>query len=164
MQTFSNIFRLTISGRLSRSAYWIGLLVCLAVSTLVSVIYQRAAYTLVMSETTNTLFLWAISFVNIVLFVFYCCQVIRRLHDIGRNGLWLLVFFIPLIGFIAMVVLGCLKGALGANEYGPNPLAADEPLEEAQTKVQALKDLDQLRQDGAITQQEFEAQKRDLLK
>ena len=83
MQTFSNIFRLTISGRLSRSAYWIGILVCLAVSTLVSVIYQRAAYTLVMSETTNTLFLWAISFVNIVLFVFYCCQVIRRLHDIG---------------------------------------------------------------------------------
>ena len=48
----------------------------------------------------------------------------RRLHDTNRNGWWLLISFIPLIGQIFLLVLLCLKGDEGENQFGPNPLAS----------------------------------------
>jgi len=44
----------------------------------------------------------------------------RRLHDTGRSGWWQLIAFIPLIGFIILIVFLVQDGA-DANEYGENP-------------------------------------------
>lgn len=52
---------------------------------------------------------------------------IRRLHDTGRSGWWLLVALIPLVGTIFMLILMALKGNTGANAYGPEP--SDEIVE-----------------------------------
>ena len=49
---------------------------------------------------------------------------IRRLHDTGRSGLWLLVSFIPLIGAIVLLVFMATDSAPGDNQYGENPKAA----------------------------------------
>ena len=49
---------------------------------------------------------------------------IRRLHDTGRTGWWLLIALVPLIGAIILIVLLLLDSEPGANEYGPNPKAA----------------------------------------
>lgn len=46
---------------------------------------------------------------------------IRRLHDTGRTGWWLLLAFIPLIGAIVLIVFYCLDSEPGDNKYGPNP-------------------------------------------
>lgn len=46
---------------------------------------------------------------------------IRRLHDIGKGGWWVLLNFIPVIGNIWFIVLMCMDGSPGENEYGPNP-------------------------------------------
>ncbi len=46
---------------------------------------------------------------------------IRRLHDTGRSGWWLLIAFVPLIGLIVLLVFFVLEGEPGSNEYGPNP-------------------------------------------
>ncbi|WP_268939937.1 DUF805 domain-containing protein [Parahaliea maris] len=46
---------------------------------------------------------------------------VRRLHDIGRTGWWLLIAFIPLVGLIVLLVFYCLDSQPGDNEYGPNP-------------------------------------------
>ena len=46
----------------------------------------------------------------------------RRLHDTNRTGWWMLVGFIPIIGWIALLVLVALPGASGPNRYGPEPL------------------------------------------
>ena len=46
---------------------------------------------------------------------------IRRLHDTGRPGLWLLLGLIPFIGWIIVLVLMVLEGDAEQNEYGPNP-------------------------------------------
>ncbi|GAA4409577.1 DUF805 domain-containing protein [Quisquiliibacterium transsilvanicum] len=46
---------------------------------------------------------------------------VRRLHDIGRSGWWLLVSFIPLIGAIVLLVFALRDGDAGDNAYGPNP-------------------------------------------
>lgn len=46
---------------------------------------------------------------------------VRRLHDIGRTGWWLLLAFIPVIGSVVLLVFALLDSQPGANQYGPNP-------------------------------------------
>jgi uncharacterized membrane protein YhaH (DUF805 family) len=49
---------------------------------------------------------------------------VRRLHDTGRSGWWLLIALVPIIGAIALLVMLAQDGNAGANEYGPNPKEA----------------------------------------
>ena len=46
---------------------------------------------------------------------------VRRLHDTGRSGWWLLIGFIPLIGGLILLFFMVLDSKPGANEYGENP-------------------------------------------
>jgi len=46
---------------------------------------------------------------------------IRRLHDTGRSGWWILLNLIPLIGFIILIVFFVQDSQPGSNEHGPNP-------------------------------------------
>ncbi|EMJ3465381.1 DUF805 domain-containing protein [Vibrio harveyi] len=46
---------------------------------------------------------------------------VRRLHDIGRTGWWVLIGLIPLIGLIVLIVFAATDGNKGSNEYGANP-------------------------------------------
>ncbi|MBR6561299.1 MAG: DUF805 domain-containing protein [Alistipes sp.] len=46
---------------------------------------------------------------------------VRRMHDIGKSGWWLLIGLIPLIGSIWLIVLACQDSEPGANRWGANP-------------------------------------------
>lgn len=46
---------------------------------------------------------------------------VRRLHDTGRSGWWMLVCLIPFVGGIWLIVLMCLDGSAGDNRYGSPP-------------------------------------------
>jgi len=46
---------------------------------------------------------------------------IRRLHDTGRSGWWLLVGLIPFIGWIILIVFFVQDSDPYDNQYGPNP-------------------------------------------
>jgi uncharacterized membrane protein YhaH (DUF805 family) len=46
---------------------------------------------------------------------------VRRLHDTGRSGRWLLIALVPVLGVIVLLVLFCLDGDGGINKYGANP-------------------------------------------
>jgi|SRR5690625_95496 len=46
---------------------------------------------------------------------------VRRLHDIGRTGWWLLLVFIPFIGSIVLIIFALLDSQPGPNQYGANP-------------------------------------------
>lgn len=46
---------------------------------------------------------------------------VRRLHDIGKSGVWYFINFIPCIGSIWLIVLLCQDSMPGENEYGVNP-------------------------------------------
>ena len=46
---------------------------------------------------------------------------VRRLHDTGRSGLWLLISFVPLIGAIVLLVFMVEDSNFGKNQYGANP-------------------------------------------
>lgn len=53
---------------------------------------------------------------------------VRRLHDIGRSGWWLLIALIPIVGFIILIVWYATEGERAANEYGPNPWDGPQPV------------------------------------
>lgn len=46
---------------------------------------------------------------------------VRRLHDVGKSGWFLLLALIPIIGSIWLLVLLVTDSRPGSNEYGPNP-------------------------------------------
>lgn len=48
---------------------------------------------------------------------------VRRLHDIGRTGWWLLIAFVPIIGTLVLLVFAVQDSEPGTNAYGPNPKA-----------------------------------------
>jgi len=43
---------------------------------------------------------------------------IRRLHDTGKSGWWLLIAFVPIVGIIVLVVFWATDSTPGANQYG----------------------------------------------
>jgi len=49
---------------------------------------------------------------------------VRRLHDTGKSGWWLLFGIVPLVGGITLLVFSCLDSQPGPNQYGPNPKEA----------------------------------------
>ncbi|WP_084125047.1 DUF805 domain-containing protein [Demequina sp. NBRC 110054] len=62
--------------------------------------------------------------VAIALFLPSLAVVIRRLHDTGRSGWWILLGLIP-GGSIVIFVFTILDSEPGTNAYGPNPKGAE---------------------------------------
>ncbi|MBS4960459.1 MAG: DUF805 domain-containing protein [Clostridiales bacterium] len=91
-------------GRARRKEYWMFVLFNFIISFVLSYI----------SASISTLYLLAVILPGIAVSV-------RRLHDIGKSGFWLLVSFIPIIGSIILLVFMCLDSQAGTNTYGPNP-------------------------------------------
>ena len=46
---------------------------------------------------------------------------IRRMHDIGKSGWWVLISFVPCVGVFIALYFCCLDSQPGDNQYGPNP-------------------------------------------
>ena len=51
---------------------------------------------------------------------------VRRLHDTGRTGWWMLIGLIPLIGALVLIYFFVLDSQPGTNEYGVNPKNDEE--------------------------------------
>ena len=47
---------------------------------------------------------------------------VRRLHDIGKSGWFYLIALIPYIGGLILILLMCIKGEVGSNKWGDNPI------------------------------------------
>jgi uncharacterized membrane protein YhaH (DUF805 family) len=46
---------------------------------------------------------------------------VRRLHDTGRSGWWLLIVLVPLIGAIVLLIFMLIDSQPGQNAYGSSP-------------------------------------------
>lgn len=49
---------------------------------------------------------------------------VRRLHDTGRRGWWMLLLLVPIAGPITLLVFLVMESQAGENRYGTSPLAA----------------------------------------
>ena len=43
---------------------------------------------------------------------------IRRMHDINKSGWWLLLWFVPVIGWVWLIILHCRDSDIGDNIFG----------------------------------------------
>jgi uncharacterized membrane protein YhaH (DUF805 family) len=55
--------------------------------------------------------------VSLALYLQYIALLVRRLHDVGRSGWWLLIAF-TVVGLIPLYIWILRRGATGANQYG----------------------------------------------
>lgn len=46
---------------------------------------------------------------------------VRRLHDTGRSGWWLLVALVPILGPLSLLAFYLQDGDPGPNRFGPSP-------------------------------------------
>jgi uncharacterized membrane protein YhaH (DUF805 family) len=49
---------------------------------------------------------------------------VRRLHDTGRSGWWVLIGLVPFLGAIVLIVFAALEGDRGPNAFGSDPKTA----------------------------------------
>ncbi|HUP99442.1 MAG TPA: DUF805 domain-containing protein [Aeromicrobium sp.] len=98
-------------GRARRSEYWYWALAVLVAEVIVLAIRAAASG------------LGQILYFALVLAVLVPSLAVgvRRLHDTGRSGWWLLIALIPIIGAIVLIVFYVQDSQPGANEYGPSP-------------------------------------------
>ena len=47
---------------------------------------------------------------------------VRRLHDIGRQGHWLFLVFVPVLGAVILIWWFCIQSEARRNRHGPDPL------------------------------------------
>ncbi len=100
----------TFSGRAPRAEFWWFYLFQIIVNVALSAI-EAATGTGAFSAISG-LFSLAILLPNIAVSA-------RRLHDIDRSGWWMLLAFLPVIGWIVLIVWDCTKGTRGPNRFGP---------------------------------------------
>jgi uncharacterized membrane protein YhaH (DUF805 family) len=104
---FSNYVQ--FGGRASRSEYWYWTLFSILASVVASIIDGILGLGFVSAITGLALFLPGLAVSA------------RRLHDIDRTFWWVLLAFTG-IGVLVLLYWDCLRGTLGPNRFGPDPL------------------------------------------
>lgn len=102
-------------GRASRSEYWyftlFNILIGIAVSVVVGILGN------IIGSAASLLS----AVYSLGLLVPGVCLAIRRMHDTGKSGWWLLLGLVPIVGFIIVIVLLVMDSEADRNQYGPNP-------------------------------------------
>jgi uncharacterized membrane protein YhaH (DUF805 family) len=106
----------TFSGRARRKEYWFFGLFNLIAAFLLG--FVDGLFGTLNVETGLGLFAGVY---NLAVFIPSLAVAVRRLHDIGRSGWWLLLALIPIIGWIILIVWTCSDSHEEPNEHGTNP-------------------------------------------
>ena len=106
-------------GRASRSEYWWFILFYVIVGAIAGVIDSIVFASDAMDPAAIQMNVGMIA--GLALFFPSLCVVVRRLHDLGKSGLWLLIVLIPLLGAIILLVFMVMEGEQLPNQYGEVP-------------------------------------------
>ena len=143
---FVNIF-ISFSGRINRAKYWIAVLIFTATNIVLGALgYLGSGSTAIRGINTVAGIAMMISGIGVA---------IKRLHDRNKSGWFVLLFVVApaillglglaigtmssgsdfvatalwliaiVIGIWSFVELGCLRGTIGRNQYGSDPLAPE---------------------------------------
>ena len=99
------------SGRAHRKEYWFFFLANVLIMLALSLLAEMSGAGLI--RILYTLYWLAVLVPSIAVGV-------RRLHDTGRSGWWMLLGLVPIVGLVLLVFL-VLEGKRGPNAYGPDP-------------------------------------------
>ena len=108
-------------GRARRKEYWMFTLINVIIyiafmifMSVIGVIFELGVIILTLLPVISGLYTLAILVPSLAVSV-------RRLHDIGKSGWFILISLIPIVGSIILLVWACQEGMPEANEYGENP-------------------------------------------
>jgi uncharacterized membrane protein YhaH (DUF805 family) len=107
----------TFSGRARRSEYWWWYIFVTIVLIVAGVLDRAVGFTY--SDTTVGGG-WLATIAGIVFLIPNLAVAVRRLHDTGRTGWWLLIGLVPVIGFFVLLYFFVLDSE-NDNQYGPYP-------------------------------------------
>jgi uncharacterized membrane protein YhaH (DUF805 family) len=105
----------TFSGRARRTEFWMYLLVYVVMVVVASVLDALLG--------TAGLLGGLVALVHIIPSL---ALQARRLHDIDRSGWWMLIWFIPLIGWLILLYWNIKEGDTGSNRFGASPKGEPE--------------------------------------
>lgn len=104
----------TFSGRAIRPEYWYFVLFSIGLSLIVQISSRFV------EQISAPVAIGAPIVLSLLLFLPSLAVSIRRLHDIGRSGWWVLIALLPVIGWILLIYWHCKPG-VAANSYRPVP-------------------------------------------
>ncbi|MBS2967586.1 DUF805 domain-containing protein [Metabacillus sp. KIGAM252] len=99
-------------GRARRKEYWMFTLFSALISLVLSIVELIAGLPSILTG------LYSLALLLPGLGVF-----IRRMHDTGRTGWWILIGLVPVVGAIVLLVFACQDSQPNENKYGANPKA-----------------------------------------
>jgi len=100
-------------GRARRKEYWMYYLVYIILAFLVGFIDGFLGLYPILS-----------SIFSLALLIPSIAVAVRRLHDTGKSGWWLLISLVPLLGALYLLYLMIKDSQPDTNAWGPNPKAA----------------------------------------
>lgn len=108
----------SFEGRIGRQSYWLRALLLWGINIIAVIMFAVAGDG---GAASIPLLLVGVA-IYAVAFFGSLATTVKRLHDRGRSGWFMLIALIPLVGLWLIVEVGFLSGDPAANEYG-NPVA-----------------------------------------
>ncbi len=118
IENFKNVVLknyVNFNGRARRREYWLFVLAQIILAILAMIFDSALGLNI---EPLPYGYLYFI--VAFALFLPGLAVFVRRLHDVGKSGWWILIYF-TIIGIFYLLYLLVIEGDQGQNEYGSNP-------------------------------------------
>ncbi len=113
-------FLFSPNGRIGRLHWWMGNIVSVAITAAFG-FWLFSSFGIVDETTASSAPLFLGILANVLYFAtlwFVCCLTIKRYHDLDRSGWWVIIIFLPVIQFWAILECGFFSGTDGPNDYG----------------------------------------------
>ncbi|MFN3727248.1 MAG: DUF805 domain-containing protein [Allosphingosinicella sp.] len=107
-------------GRATRKEYWSAMIQLTLIFVLFVVFFVAADETLPSPVVMFVMGMLMLVFL-VVAAVVGTSVGIRRIHDFDVTGWLVLTFYIPYLGWIAMIIIGCIPGTPSQNRWGADP-------------------------------------------
>jgi len=108
-------FLFSANGRVSRSQFWLKWALPYIVVTIVLYLILSAILDPAVVAIVFGIYLLAALWPSIAIYI-------KRAHDRGRSGWFVLLVIVPILNIWLMIELWFLPGTSGANPYGNDPL------------------------------------------
>ena len=122
MQDYLNVLKnnyANFEGRARRREYWMFFLCNIVIGFLCFVLDMGLAMTIGIAGL-NLIYMLAVIIPGIAV-------TIRRLHDTGRSGWWILLGLVPVAGLVLLVFM-LMDSQPGDNQWGRNPKGINSPI------------------------------------
>lgn len=105
------------SGRARRQEFWMFMLINFVIAAILGVLDSALGLNFGADEENGLLS----SVYSLLVLIPTLALYVRRLHDYGKSGWWVLLIFFIIIGWIWLLIWFCMEGENKPNKWGENP-------------------------------------------